>query len=303
MQTLRDEAGIEYGRAARGSLSIFRKQAAFDHAVDIAARRAEAGLRFRRLSAAEAVELEPALAPIAARLAGAIHYEADETGDAYKFCNALAEKARGLGVKFRFGTDVSGLEMQTGRVVAIKSKSDRFVADCYLIAAGSYSTPLLHRVGIRLPVRPAKGYSLTFEDNRERPLLRMPIIDSELHTVAVPLEGAVRLAGIAEFAGYDRKMNAARIRNLARLLPSVLPQARFDLSKGKPWCGLRPSSPDGVAIIGPTRIANLWVNCGQGHLGWTTAAGSAQLITSLLCGETPAIDPAPYALSRFAWVQ
>jgi D-amino-acid dehydrogenase len=300
MQALRDELDIEYGRAARGSLSIFRSHAALDRACATADRRSHAGLQFRRLSNRQTAELEPALAPIANQLAGAIHYEADETGDAYRFCEALAQKARNLGARFQFGTEVSSLEVDSGRVVAVASPQGRFVADRYLVAAGSYSTPLLRQAGINLPVRPAKGYSVTFEDSRETPSLRLPIIDSQLHAVAVPLEGAVRLAGVAEFAGYDRRLNAARIRNLTKLLPSVLPQARVDFATARPWCGLRPSSPDGVAIIGPTRIPNLWVNCGQGHLGWTTAAGSAKLITSLLSSDAPGVDPAPYALSRFA---
>jgi D-amino-acid dehydrogenase len=299
MQSLRQELNIEYGRTARGSLSIFRSQAALDRASATASRRSYAGLQFRRLSREETIELEPALAPIADQLTGGIHYETDETGDAYRFCEALAEKARGKGVNFHFGTKVSSLEVESGRVAAVVSDRKRFVADRYVVAAGSYSTPLVRQAGINLPVKPAKGYSITFEDSREKPSLRLPIIDSHLHAVAVPLEGAVRLAGIAEFTGYDRRLNAARIRNLTKLLPSILPRSRFSLATAKPWCGLRPSSPDGVAVIGPTRIPNLWVNCGQGHLGWTTAAGSAQLITSLLSGDAPGIDPAPYALSRF----
>ena len=303
MQSLRQELDIDYGRTARGSLSIFRSPAALERASAIAQRRSHAGLRFRRLSNGETAELEPALAPIARGLAGAIHYETDETGDAHRFCEALAEKARGLGARFRFGTEVSSLEVESGRVVAAASNQGRLIADRYLMAAGSYSTPLLSRAGIHLPVKPAKGYSLTFEDSRERPTLRMPIIDSGLHAVAVPLEGAVRLAGIAEFAGYDLSVNAARIRSLTKMLPVVLPRARLDFTTAKPWCGLRPSSPDGLAIIGPTSIPNLWVNCGHGHLGWTTAAGSAKLVTSLLSGDGPGIDPAPYALARFARAQ
>jgi D-amino-acid dehydrogenase len=300
MQSLRQELDIEYGRAARGSLSIFRSESALDSACAVAERRSHAGLRFRRLSKQQAVDLEPALTPIAERLAGAIHYETDETGDAFRFCEVLAAKARALGAKFRFGTEVASLRVEAGRVVAAASNHELFAADHFVVAAGSYSTPLLKRAGVNLPVRPVKGYSITFSDSRETPSLHLPIIDSHIHAVAVPLEGAVRVTGIAEFTGYDRRLNATRIRTVMKLLPDLLPQARFDLSTAKPWCGLRPSSPDGVAIIGPTRIPNLWVNCGQGHLGWTTAAGSANLMTSLLSGDAPEIDPAPYALSRFA---
>jgi D-amino-acid dehydrogenase len=109
MQSLRQETGIEYGRATLGTLRVFRDQAVLDHASRAADRLVGEGLSFRRLSPLEAVELEPALAPIATHLAGALHCEADETGDAYRFCVALADQARKHGVGFRFGTDVLSL--------------------------------------------------------------------------------------------------------------------------------------------------------------------------------------------------
>jgi D-amino-acid dehydrogenase len=301
MESLRRDTNIEYGRATRGSLSIFRDEDALNDAIEVARRRSFAGLRFRRLSIPGMIELEPALSPIADQLVGAIHYETDETGDAYRFCEALAERARQEGVRFRFGTEVAALEAGSGRIVAaVGSDKTRFTADHYVVAAGSFSTLLLKRVGVDLPVQPAKGYSVTFDDRRDRPSLRMPIIDSHLHAVVVPLEGAVRLAGMAEFAGYDRRLDPVRIRSLLKLLPAVLPRAPLDRATAKAWCGLRPSSADGVAIIGRTPIANLWINSGQGHLGWTTAAGSAQLLASLLSGDPAAIDPKPYELSRFS---
>lgn len=299
MESLRQQTPIEYGRAARGSLGIFRERAAFDHASDAANRLSSAGLVSRRLSPAEAVELEPALAPIADRLSGAIHYEVDEVGDAHQFCVALADRARAEGVEFCFGAEVSSLEMHAGRVMAVRSDRTRFVADRYVVAAGSYSTLLLRQAGVRLPVRPAKGYSVTFDHAHDVRPLRLPIIDHHLHAVIVPFEGAVRAAGTAEFAGYDRSINSKRIDNLLKLMRDILPQVKFDAAAAKPWCGLRPSSADGVAIIGSTPVPNLWVNSGQGHLGWTLAAGCAQLLTNLISGDSPAIDPAPYALARF----
>ena len=300
MQALREQTQIEYGRAACGSLGIFRDRAALEHAVSQASRLSSAGLRFRRLAAAQTIELEPALAPIANRLSGAIFYESDEVGDAHCYCEALADRAARDGVEFCFGVEVSSVEMQQGRVAGLQSARRRFVADHYVVAAGSYSTPLLRQAGVRLPVRPAKGYSLTFAGAGGRPSLRRPVIDHHLHAVIVPFQdGALRAAGTAEFAGYDRTLHPVRVRNLLALMQELLPQARWDCAAGKAWCGLRPSSPDGVAIIGPTAVANLWVNSGQGHLGWTLAAGSAQLLTDLLSGDRPAVDPAPYSLARF----
>lgn len=300
MRSLQQETGIEYGRAARGSLRIFRDQAALDEASEAARRLVSEGLRFQRLSRAETVEVEPALAPIENRLAGAIHYGTDETGDAYRFCVALADHIRKLGVEFRFRTEVSCLEVRSGHVTAAVSGGERFVADRYIVAAGSYTTPLLRHVGVRVPVRPVKGYSVTYNGLQGRPPLSIPVIDDHLHAAVVPLESAIRVAGTAEFAGYDLTLPAARIRNLLTLLQEVLPQAQLDPATARPWCGLRPMSADGVPIIGPTRLSNLLVNTGHGHLGWTMAAGSAQLLADLMCGEPPSIDPAPFPLARFA---
>ncbi len=156
MQSLRQQTNIEYGRAARGTLRIFRDRPTFDSACVAATRLALEGLRFRRLSMKETVELEPALEPIANQVTGAIHYETDEVGDAHRFCVALADRAREQGVDVRFCTNVRSLEMRAGQIEAVVGERERFVADKYIVAAGSYSSLLLRRVGVHIPVRPVK---------------------------------------------------------------------------------------------------------------------------------------------------
>jgi D-amino-acid dehydrogenase len=299
MESLRQETSIEYGRTALGALKVFRDLASLDRASAATQPLRAYGLSFRRLSSEETIQLEPALAPIASQLAGAIHYATDETGNAYRFCVALADIVRKMGVELCFGTNVSSLEMQSGKVTAVLSGQQRFTADRYIIAAGSYSPLILRSVGIHLPVRPAKGYSVTFDCPPGKTSLRIPVIDDALHAVVVPLEGAIRVAGTAEFAGYDLSLPQPRIQNLLSLLGEILPQVAFDPAAAKPWCGLRPMSADGVPIIGATSIANLWLNTGHGHLGWTMAAGSGQLLADLMSQNTSAVDPAPFALARF----
>jgi D-amino-acid dehydrogenase len=119
-------------------------------------------------------------------LIGSIHYEMDETGDAYRFCVALAEHAQQQGVEFRFDSEVSSLELRCGKVVAADTERERFVADRYVVAAGSYSTPLLKPIGVYLPVRPAKGYSITFDCPRDKGRLGIPLVDDDFHAVVVP---------------------------------------------------------------------------------------------------------------------
>ena len=299
MQLLRDQTQIEYGRATRGSLKLFRNRSKLEAASEASARRSEEGIKSKRLSPDETVNLEPALEPIVDQLAGAIHFPSDEVGDAYQFCVALADCAKRLGVEFHFNTEATALERSGARVSAVICGGERFVADQYLVAAGSYSAPLLRRVGLSVPVRPVKGYSVTFDVPRVQRSLNIPVIDDDWHAAVVPLEDAIRVAGTVEFAGYDLTISHARISNLLKFLRTVLPILRFDLATARPWCGLRPMSIDGVPIVGPSSISNLWINTGHGHLGWTMAAGSGQLLAALMSGKTPNIDPSPYAHSRF----
>jgi D-amino-acid dehydrogenase len=300
LRGLRREIGIEYGGAQNGSLRVIRDPAALERALAWAQKlRAAGGIAFRCLTAAEIVAMEPALAPLGGKLAGGIHYPEDEIGNAYKFCVGIAEQARRAGVEFRFRTPVTGIEVRQGNVSAVLAGASRFTADRYVIAAGSYSPLLLRELGLALPIRPAKGYSITFESPPLDPPLTLPICDDDFHAVVVPLERVIRVAGTAEFAGYDLSLPQARIRNLLTLVRQVLPAAGFELAQAKPWCGLRPMSVDGVPIIGATPLGNLWLNTGHGHLGWTMAAGSGRLLSDLLTGGSPGVDPQGYALARF----
>lgn len=299
MQSLRQDTAIEYGRSARGTLSVFRDRAALDRAAEGATRLSSEGLSFRRLSTDETVDLEPTLEPIASHIMGGLHYDMDETGNARQFCVALTEHAKRAGVAFCFCTEVSALEVNGDHVASVITEKERLQADCYLVAAGSYSTTLLKSLGLDLPVRPVKGYSVTFDNPGNRCPLGIPVVDDQLHAAVTPLPGVIRAAGTAEFTGYDRRPNAARVRNLLGLVQRILPTAPLDLTIGRPWCGLRAMSADGVPLIGLTRIKNLLVSTGHGHLGWTMAAGSAQLLADLISGDAPDLDPRPYDPKRF----
>jgi D-amino-acid dehydrogenase len=300
MSRVREETGVQYGSATPGTLRLFRDPARFEHALPWIERLSANGLAYRALSGAEIVALEPALASIGSELSGGIHYPQDEIGDAYKFCLAIAEIARSKGVQFHFQTEVSGLKIDGGKVSAVLSSEGRFVADHYVIAAGSFSPVLLRGLGIKIPVQPAKGYSVTFDRLSAPSLPRVSIVDDDYHAAVVPLETRLRVAGTAEFAGYDMSLREARIAGLLRLLRQVLPQLKIERAAGRAWTGLRPMSADGVPIIGRAAIENLWINTGHGHLGWTLAAGSARLLSELLTGDTPRVDPETFAPARFA---
>lgn len=299
MHELREVTGIEYGRITCGTLRIFRTQTALESALRTLTPLANRGLEYRVLNREDVLALEPALEPIGKNLAGGIHYYADEGGDAYQYCLSLARYAESHGVNIRYGATFSGFEMSSDRVVAAICNGERITADHYVVAAASYTAPLLRGVGVNVPVAPAKGYSITFDNTVPRTTLATPVIDDELHAAVVPLPNAVRVVGTAEFAGFDLTLSQERIQNLLNLLSAILPDAQFDFASARPWCGLRPMSADGVAIIGPTPLKNVSLNTGHGHLGWTTALGSAYLLADLLAGKSPELDPTHYDLTRF----
>jgi D-amino-acid dehydrogenase len=300
LRELRAALPLAYDGRTLGTIKVFRDRKAFD---DAAARNAvltQLGLDVRTLTPAEAVATEPALAPVRDALVGAIFCPADESGDARAFTVALAEHARAAGVTFDFGREITGFEHAGGRVNAALAGEARYDAEQFVVAAGSWSAPLLEPLGLALPVRPVKGYSITVPTAHWTGAPRMPVIDDALHAAATPLGARLRVAGTAEIAGYDLAITPGRIDNLFTLLRGLFPTypAQLDRAQAEPWAGLRPMSPDGVPRIGLLGFDNLFVNTGHGHLGWTLATGSGARLADLMLGRAPHIAAAPYRPDR-----
>ena len=302
LRTLRAELGLEYCQRLEGTLKTFRDEHSFELARNIAAQLAGRGVAHDVLDRDGVVALEPSLGPVAGELVGGIHHPDDESGDAHLFSRALAAAAARAGVDFRFGTTVTGFNRQGARLTGAQTASGELTADAFVIAAGSYSPLLLKGFGIRLPVRPVKGYSITVpcQDPEASPL--RPVIDDTLHIAVTPLGDRIRVAGTAEFAGLDRGVSDARIRNLTVTLRALFPAISGALDAATdihPWSGLRPMSADGVPILGGTAIDNLYLNTGHGHLGWTMATGSGRAVAELIVRGTPSFPIAGYQLDRF----
>ncbi|MCH2186607.1 FAD-dependent oxidoreductase, partial [Myxococcota bacterium] len=257
------------------------------------------------LSPEKAVALEPALAAAAPSLAGAIHHPPDAHGDAHLFCCGLERALRASGVEFDYDTHVTGWVRAGHKVAALETESRLIEADAFVLAAGSHSVELARKLGIQIPVRPAKGYSITLELDSESEHPRMPVIDESLRIALTPLGQRLRAAGTAEFAGYDTQLSESRIQNLLDMLESVYPRcAKTAHQKSMtPWCGLRPVSADGVPVLGSTATPNLFLNTGHGPLGWTLAAGSARMLADLMSGHRPELAPEPYSLDRFRFLK
>lgn len=299
---LRERLGLHYDAAKSGTLKIFRDQHAMQVPKAMAEQLAALGLRFSELDTDQAIAMEPQLSAIGDSIAGALHFPDDESGDAHLFCRELAREVAKAGGRVYTGISVTRLVVQKGSVVGVETNNGFIGAERVILAAGSHSTALLKKVGVSLPVRPAKGYSVTLalDGIEQRP--HIPVIDDALHAAVVPLGNRLRLAGTAEFAGFDYRIHQERIDNLLNLLAVLYPRlaGQVDFGKAQPWTGLRPMSCDGKPFIGATSVAGLYVNTGHGHLGWTMAMGSACLLADLIVGRTPEIDVQPYRADRYA---
>ena len=301
LQAFRERHAVHYDATTRGTLKFFVSRRDFDHEAGFNDLYREAGIDFRLLDSKTVLQVEPALADISPRIVAAIHYPHDESGDAHLFCNALAEQAVNAGARFRYGVNIRGFVRSGQRISAVVTEQGEQQAEAYVLAAGSYSPLLSASVGLRLPIRPVKGYSLTFNLDGWDKGPTMPLVDESAHTAITPLGSRLRVAGTAEFNGYNTELAPGRIENMARILRATCPGfiPHMDLEAAIPWAGLRPYSCDGVPLLGPTPLANLYLNTGHGHLGWSMSMGSGKLVADFINGTGTDINLSPYQLARF----
>ena len=280
-------------------MKVYRSAAAFGQALAQVEALRRLGLAFEVLGVAAAVRLEPLLEETRGDLAGAIHYPADETGDARLFCQALRERLVQRGVQVSLNCTARALRVAAGQVAGVETAAGFLPASQVVLSAGPWSRRLLTPYGVALAVRPVKGYSISIAHVPQGLMPALALVDDSLHAVMTPLGATLRLAGTAEFSGWDETLHPGRVQALWRLLHALSPSLSrsVDRSAAQPWCGLRPMSADGKPYIGATSIAGLYVNTGHGHLGWTQAAGSACLLAQLITGAPAAIDPAPFAVA------
>jgi D-amino-acid dehydrogenase len=298
LMDLRAETGISYDERTQGTLQLFRteKQVAAAEK-DIAVLKAD-GVAFEVLDADACVAAEPGLAPSRSKIAGGLRLPGDETGDCFKFTQSLAQMAAALGVTFRYGVGIDRLEQGAGRIIAVHTSEGRVTADAFVLALGSHSPMLVREFGIKLPVYPVKGYSITvpIEDAARAPV---STVMDETHKIAITRLGdRIRVGGMAEIAGFDMSLNAKRQATLTHSVEDLFGGAG-NQSKATFWCGLRPMTPDGTPIVGRSPIANLFLNTGHGTLGWTMAAGSGRVLADIVSGRRAGIETRDLGYARY----
>ena len=298
LQQLRRDTGIQYDQRTQGILHFYTSQKEFDGALAPAEQMRALGCERRVVSADEAVRLEPALAHIRPQLAGATYTAEDESGDANTFTRELARLAQAAGVQFRLGCHITALRTAGGAVdhVEITNAEGRFErlrADAYVLAMGSFSPLLAEPLGLRLPIYPAKGYSVTMPVRDAEAAYQVSLTDDEYKLVFSRYTSErgdrLRIAGTAELNGYGRDLNPVRCDAIVRRVEQLFPGAG-DTHQAQFWTGLRPATPSNVPLIGKTRVGNLFLNTGHGTLGWTHACGSGKSIARIVSGLAPELD-------------
>ena len=293
LKELREETGIEYDHLERGILHVYTDAKEFAASIEASKVLREFGCDRRTVDADECVAIEPALNATRPILVGGDYTEADESGDAFSFTQKLAALCAARGVTFRYGVAVEKLMSEGARICGARLKTaggtELLTADAYVVALGSYTPLLLRPLGIRLPVYPAKGYSATVPLSEQSVAPSVAMTDDGHKLVFSRLGQRLRIAGTAEFNGYNTELNSVRCQALMTRTHQFFPELK---PAGEPefWCGLRPSTPSNVPFIGRTRLPNLYLNTGHGTLGWTMACGAGNALADIVAGRQPEIS-------------
>lgn len=298
LQQLRTDTGIAYDERMQGTLQLFRTQQQLDASqadIDILKRY---GVPYESLSGDACLRVEPALAKVRDKFVGALRLPGDETGDCFKFTQNLAQLAEGLGVKFEYGVSIERVLTEGDQVIGVKTSKGAFKADRYVLALGSYSPLMLRDLGIKIPVYPIKGYSITVPITDAKGAPESTIMDETYKVAITRLGDRIRVGGTAELTGYDLRLREERRKTLVHSVSDLFPEGG-DIARAEFWTGLRPMTPDGTPVIGPTPFRNLFLNTGHGTLGWTMSCGSGQFLADLISGKKPAISTEGLYMDRY----
>ncbi|MBC3869973.1 D-amino acid dehydrogenase [Undibacterium oligocarboniphilum] len=301
LQQLRADTGIHYDERMQGTLQLFRNQAQLDAAeADIAILK-RYDVPYEKLDKTGCLQVEPALANVQEKFVGALRLPGDETGDCFKFTQNLAKLAEGLGAQFRYGVSIERLVKEGDQITSVITSAGEFKADSYVLALGSYSPIKLRELGIRIPVYPIKGYSITVPIADASCAPESTVMDETYKVAITRLGDRIRVGGTAEITGYNLDLRRDRRDTLEFSVTDLFPGGG-DVAKAEFWTGLRPMTPDGTPVIGPTPYRNLFLNTGHGTLGWTMACGSGQFIADIVSGKRPAISTEGLYMDRYGSV-
>jgi D-amino-acid dehydrogenase len=278
-------AGTDFGLVKRGLLMLCRTLHALEEEAQAVARSRELGIPAKVLDAGQAAALDPGLR---LDIVGAVHFPLDCHLNPARFMAALQALAAEAGVQFVWNAEAAGWRREGRRVTAVCTRAGEIAGDEFVLAGGSWSPGLARELGLKLPLQAGKGYSLTLPLPRQLPQLCFILVEARV--AVTPMDGALRIGGTMEIAGLNETINPRRVRGIIKAALRYLPEFQPEDFQGiKPWCGLRPVSPDGLPYLGRTaRLANLCVATGHGMMGLSLGPITGQLLADLISGERPA---------------
>jgi D-amino-acid dehydrogenase len=282
---------MDFDYVQNGKLVVHTNPKSYESAKRLMEYQRTLGAEQEALDAKACVELEPALEHMAGRMCGAIYTPSEDAGDTYKFCNEL-KRIMTSGpnpVAYRFGVEIERLLPWRGRLMGVETSHGVMEADHYVLALGTNAPYLLKPLGIRVPIYPLKGYSLSLPITRERAAPRISVTDFKRKVVYARLGDDLRVAGMADLSGRRAVIDGERVDQLVSEVKNTFPEAT-DFRKLGPWCGMRPATPKGTPALGATPHANLWLDVGHGALGFTLALATGRILADLAGGRASKIS-------------
>ena len=281
---------MDFDYVQNGKLVVHTDRQSYESARRLMEYQRTLGAEQEALDAKACVELEPALEHMAGRMCGAIYTPSEDAGDTYKFCNEL-KRIMTSGpnpVAYRFGVEIERLLPWHGRLMGVETSHGVMEADHYVLALGTNAPYLLKPLGIRVPIYPLKGYSLSLPITNERAAPRISVTDFKRKVVYARLGDDLRVAGMADLSGRRAVIDGERVDQLVSEVKNTFPEAT-DFRKLGPWCGMRPATPKGTPVLGATPHANLWLDVGHGALGFTLALATGRILADLAGGRASKI--------------
>ena len=298
LQEIRKDTNFKYDCMDQGISKIFRNKKEFKSAAKQANILRELGSYNQILSTNEVHNLEPAFNTSPDKLIGGIFTPEDESGDAFKFTTEIVAYLTKLGVNFRFAETIKSLNAKGRNITSVTTDKTIIEGDAIVVSMASYSPFILKPLGIKLPIQPAKGYSVTIPTTGHNGAPTVSITGEDHKIVFTRVGDRMRVAGTVEFNGYDIKINDERAKSICNIAQSLFPNAG-NYTKAEFWTGIRPLTPDSVPIIGPTKFENLFLNTGHGSLGWTMCASSGKILSDIISGKIPEMDISDIGINRF----
>jgi D-amino-acid dehydrogenase len=279
---------IQFDGRKGGLLYFYRSPSAFEAAAAKSAILREEGCAIRSLDRDGIAKIDPALEPVKHLLAGALYAENDESGDCRLFTRNMAKWLAGQGVAFKFGVNIERFETDNDKVSAVVTDRGRETADVAVLCLGVHAPQLVRPLGVDLPVYPVKGYAITVPVAGRNNPPAIGGVDEENLVAYAPYGDRIRVTATAEFSGYNRSHKPSDFAHMLKTMKELFP-AGANWSQADYWAGLRPMTPEGTPILGRSHQANLWFNCGLGHMGWTMSHATARITSELIQGKKPAI--------------